>query len=333
MIDDRAKTMEVPAIVDAAAGDSGDTEPPTERFPSVVPDGYADALTEKALAVATPSARDRATLTVIAGVNAGQVFTLEQPELTVGRGVEAGVMLDDPALSRMHARFGCGDDGLHFVVDLESTNGTFHAGRRVERAVLASGDRVQLGPHVILRFAITDEAEATLQRQLYESSTRDGLTVIYNRKYFVERLKSELAYAQRHRTSLAVLMLDVDRFKQINDSHGHLAGDAVLRAIADRVSRAVRREDVFARYGGEEFAVLARSGTAVDAVCLAERLRSAIEQLRVEAASAQITVTVSIGVGCLDELAPGAGDGELIALADTRLYRAKGAGRNRVCSE
>jgi two-component system cell cycle response regulator len=343
MVDDPSKTLEMPAIaIDPVTGAPlTDREPfaVTARHPMVEPldDGNAGALTEKAISIAAPATRDRATLTVITGVDAGQVFSLDAADASVGRGLEASMILEDAAISRLHARIVRSEDGRHAVHDLGSTNGTFVSGRRVERAPLVSGDRIQVGPNVILRFAITDEAEESLLRRLYESSTRDALTSAFNRKYFCERLKTEIAYAERHGTSLAVLLLDVDHFKQINDGYGHLMGDQVLRAVSHRIAGVIRREDVFARYGGEEFAVLARSGNAVDAERLAERLRVAIEHLRVPAASSVVTVTVSIGVASLAECLGGGGGGggetELIALADTRLYKAKAAGRNRVCTE
>ena len=342
MPEDPSKTLEMPALaIDPVTGSPlTDRElPVTLRHASVdavLDEGNAGALTEKAISIAAPATRDRATLTVITGLDAGQVFSLDAADASVGRGLEASLVLEDAAISRLHARIVRGDDGRHVVHDLGSTNGTFVAGRRIERAPLASGDRIQVGPNVILRFAITDEAEETLLRRLYESSTRDALTAAFNRKYFCERLVTEIAYAHRHGSSLAVLLLDVDHFKQTNDGYGHLVGDQVLRAVSHRIAGVIRREDVFARYGGEEFAVLARSGSAVDAARLAERLRASIERLRVPTATSFLTVTVSIGVASLADCAePGrtASDVDLIALADARLYKAKGAGRNRVCTE
>ena len=340
MPEDPSKTLEMPTIaIDPVTGEpeskSGrDSSPVTLRHPSVEPlpdEGTAGALTEKALSIAAPATRDRATLTVITGVNAGQVYSLDAEEVSVGRGLEASIVLEDAAISRKHASLVRGEGGRHFVRDHGSTNGTLVAGRRIESAPLSSGDRIQLGPNVILRFSITDEAEESLLRRLYESSTRDPLTAAFNRKYFSERLSTEIAYAHRHGTSIAVLILDVDHFKQTNDSYGHLVGDQVLRAVSHRIAGVIRREDVFARFGGEEFAVLARSGNAVDAARLAERLRAAVEHLRVPAASSLVTVTVSIGVASLAECSPSASDVELLALADGRLYKAKAAGRNRVC--
>jgi diguanylate cyclase (GGDEF)-like protein len=199
-------------------------------------------------------------------------------------------------------------------------------------AELQNGDRIQVGPTQMLRFSITDDAEEELQRRLYESSTRDGLTRAFNRKYLNERLPAEIAHARRHKTELALLMLDLDRFKEVNDAYGHLAGDMLLRVVASHLLRLIRLEDVLARYGGEEFVVLVRSTAPKDAAVLAERIRTTVEALTITPpdSSLSLSVTVSVGVSSLSELAAEAGPNELLAMADARLYRAKVGGRNRV---
>ena len=212
------------------------------------------------------------------------MFALDQLEHVIGRGTEADLWVEDPAISRRHARFGRRMDGRFFCEDLGSTNGTFVGGRKIEgRCDLQNGDRVQIGPNLMLRFAMTDDAEEELQRRLYESSTRDALTRAFNRKYLNERLIAEIAHARRHKTQLALLMVDLDRFKAINDGHGHLAGDMVLRVVAAHVQRLIRIEDVLARYGGEEFVILVRSTALDDAAKLGERVRTTIERLQISA--------------------------------------------------
>jgi diguanylate cyclase (GGDEF)-like protein len=157
---------------------------------------------------------------------------------------------------------------------------------------------------------------------------QDALTGAYNRKHFAERLASELAYAKRHKAPLSMLIFDLDHFKRVNDSLGHLGGDQVLRTVAALVKRTLRAEDVFARYGGEEFAIIAR-GTDVDqAFLFAERVRGMVEHARIDFNGNPIPVTVSIGVASLVCLAEPTADG-LIAKADERLYAAKRGGRNR----
>jgi diguanylate cyclase (GGDEF)-like protein len=163
------------------------------------------------------------------------------------------------------------------------------------------------------------------------SSTRDPLTGALNRKAFLDRLGAEVAYGARHNAPLSLLLLDVDRFKSINDTHGHTAGDAVLRALAKYLSGALRIEDGLCRYGGEEFAIFARGVGLPDAVKLAERLRTGIHESRVIGGRQKIRFTVSIGVAELKELRKPGAEG-LIELADQRLYAAKEGGRNMVVS-
>jgi two-component system cell cycle response regulator len=321
-------------------GEGEPKSPVTMRLPraasSLPPDFEEEArqrVTEKALSIpATPNDRDRASLTLLTGPDAGQVFPLE-PETILGRDFDAQVRIEDASISRSHARIVRQPNGEYLLEDLDSTNGTFIGADRVVRRELISGDRIQLGPLLTLRFAITDEAEEMLQRQLFEFSTKDHLTRIYNRRYLMSRLAAEVAHARRHGSSLALLLFDIDHFKATNDVHGHLVGDAVLRAIGDHVSALIRVEDVFARFGGEEFVVLIRATGSQDALRLAERVRTSIAALTIRAEGSEVRITISVGVGSLAEIGQKVGGGqELLALADARLFRAKNEGRNRVCS-
>ena len=269
---------------------------------------------------------DHATLVLVAGPTPGQVFVLSADSV-IGRDETADIRVDDPGVSRRHARL-LVDGDRHVIEDLGSSNGTFVNGARISRHPLVTGDRVQLGPRILLRFVL-DDAETTMLRQLFESSTRDPLTGAYNKKYITERLAAEVAHADRHRSSLQLVFLDLDRFKQVNDVHGHLVGDAVLRAVADRVHSLIRTEDVFARFGGEEFVLVSRD---CDAVVLAERLRAAVEALSVPTKDGPLRVTVSLGVARFDELGTDRSAAALLEIADRRLLRAKRAGRNQVCS-
>jgi diguanylate cyclase (GGDEF)-like protein len=217
--------------------------------------------------------------------------------------------------------------------DLGSTNGTFVGGLRIDRVELRSGDRIHIGPKVSVSFAILDSQAELMTHQLYESAMRDTLTRAHNRRYLIERMESEIAYARRHATRLSLIMFDIDHFKRVNDAHGHLAGDEVLREVAALVSRLIRTEDVFARYGGEEFVVLARGIEHGNAARFAERIRTAVERLEIAGEDTVLRVTISAGVASLDELPEGSRESEvLFRVTDERLYKAKSAGRNRVIS-
>ncbi len=322
---------------------TGSVPPESEgRATTEAPPGFAEeeATTRQSaetlvLAVPSPGAhRTSAQLTIIAGPNAGRSHSLNRGETVLGRGREAHVFVDDAGASRAHARIVVTEDGRYVIEDLKSRNGTFVGGRRVERAELKSGDRIAIGSGVTLSFAILDAQAERMAHQLYESSVRDALTRAYNRRYLVERLGSEIAYARRHAAPLSLIMFDLDHFKRVNDTFGHVAGDDVLRDVAALVSRMIRTEDVFARYGGEEFVVLARGIEHGNAGRFAERLRAAVQRLEVCTGSQVVTVTISVGYASLDELGEGQRTPEgLVRLADARLYGAKSAGRNRAHGE
>jgi len=284
--------------------------------------------TLEARRLAIPSGPSRATLTLVSGPNAGAIFPLLLDENVIGRTRECAIRIDDPGISRRHARIVRRGPEAYFLEDLGSRNGTFIRGNRITNQALGEGDRLALGPSVEFRFGFTDEAEEGLLRRLYESSVLDPLTGAYNRKHFGERLASEVAYAKRHKTPLSMLMFDLDHFKKINDTCGHLGGDHVLRTVAALVKKTLRAEDVFARYGGEEFAVIARGIDVDKALLFAERVRTIVEAARIEFNGARIPVTISVGVASMTCTADPSPEG-LIAKADERLYAAKRAGRNR----
>jgi diguanylate cyclase (GGDEF)-like protein len=291
--------------------------------------------TDATVPLPTPaSARQatRALLTVVNGGGAGRVHPVRDDETIIGRGKECQMRIDDAGTSRRHARITQSRDGRHVVEDMGSTNGTFVNGRRIQRHELQSGERIHIGPNVIITFAILDSQAVRLTHQMYESSVRDPLTRAHNRRYLVERLASEIAYARRHGSRLALLLFDVDHFKRVNDTHGHLAGDEVLREVAALVSRMIRAEDVFARFGGEEFVVLVRGIEHANVARFAERLRMGVERLEIPAESVILRATISVGFVSIDQLGVDerTADG-LMRLADERLYRAKTDGRNRTC--
>jgi diguanylate cyclase (GGDEF)-like protein len=176
---------------------------------------------------------------------------------------------------------------------------------------------------------------AANRARLVRAGLTDYLTGWHNRRYLHVRLREELARAQRQGSALALLMLDLDHFKQINDSCGHLGGDEALREVAARIESQVRASDTAARFGGDEFAVLMPGAGAAEARRLAERIRAAVTRSPVEAGPGlHLPVSVSIGLAALAP-PPGAGDlkalaEQLLAEADAALYRAKAAGRDRI---
>ncbi len=215
----------------------------------------------------------------------------------------------------------------------ERLHGSLNFGSNDEKRFsrhLATDFLAHLG--VITSFAI----ENTVNRaRLVRSGLTDFLTGWHNRRYLHARMKEELARAQRQGTGLTCLLIDLDRFKQINDQHGHLAGDMALREAAQRVDAHIRDSDAAARFGGDEFVVLAPGISPEQAAALAERIRAAVSDTPLDIPGGKsLSLTVSIGVAGIvlgrNQTDLKAAAEELLAEADAALYRAKQNGRNRV---
>jgi diguanylate cyclase (GGDEF)-like protein len=183
----------------------------------------------------------------------------------------------------------------------------------------------------IFKYLASDALESQYHECVFRIVTTDGLTGAYNKRYLLDALERELHRLQRDTAPVTLMLLDLDKFKSINDTYGHLAGDAVLVEFARRAQAELRGGEIFARYGGEEFAVLAPRTTVAAACQVAERVRAAVAAAPILFESQAIPLTTSIGVaGTTDAATAGS---ELLATADARLYRAKDSGRNQVCSD
>jgi len=296
-----------------------------------------DETTDVVTAVETPAQgadrRDRLTLIALVGQHGEPMIPIDGEVAVFGRGRNVDVRLDDPGLSRRHVRFFRMDGGW-WIEDLGSRNGTFVDGERlgVPRR-LRDGDRIQIGKGCVFRASLHDAVEHAATKRMVDSAVKDPLTQVYNRRHLDDRLTQELAFARRHRTPMSVLLIDVDHFKQVNDVHGHLAGDAVLRVMGKLLQRIVRTEDLVARYGGEEFAVVARGIDARNAAILAERVRRTVEATKFPTAQGILRITVSVGVATFREELRYETVHDLLAAADAGLYRAKEGGRNRCCAD
>ncbi|MGO8994214.1 MAG: diguanylate cyclase [Polyangiaceae bacterium] len=323
--DEHEETLSLMRVIPIPSDSSGQPTAKQRRLRSDTPFGPVNL---------SPPHCDRATLTVVSGVDAGRVFLLPREETIVGRANGVTLQIDDPSISRRHARVVHTEEGQYFLEDLASKNGTFVNGHAVGRVPLTSGDRLQLGPDLLFQFALVDEREEALHRRLYESSTRDMLTGLTNRRRLFQRLEIDLPRAQADGNDTGLLMIDIDHFKQINDTYGHLAGDNVLRAFAICATTMFRARDLFARYGGEEFVAVVSCVTMEELVALAERLRVALAKVCVEFDGGSVSATVSVGVAMWSECVSKCASLnclDLVALADERMYAAKQAGRNGVC--
>jgi len=261
------------------------------------------------------------------GPDMGRRHPLRPGRTTIGRGETAGVRVQDNSVSRTHAIVESNTEGC-YVIDQKSLNGTHVNDRPVNGAhQLVDGDYVRIG-NAIFRYLEGGNIEAEYHEELHRLAIVDGLTQLHNRRYLLDFLDRELARARRHERPLSVLMFDIDKFKSINDTHGHLCGDAVLRDLSNCLRPTIRREDLLARYGGEEFCVVLVETDHTQAVGAGERIRRAVEGTIFEFEGERFPVTVSVGAATVGTKHESPDD--LLQAADARLYEAKRTGRNKV---
>ncbi|HEV7893931.1 MAG TPA: GGDEF domain-containing protein [Pyrinomonadaceae bacterium] len=274
----------------------------------------------------------------------GELFAapipLERDEVILGRALEADVRVNDARASRMHARITVERDAAtgearYRITDLGSTNGTLLNGETVLDAYLQDGDKVTVGEQ-LLRFDLLDDIDREYQRQIHRLLAHDELTGLLTSKSFFSELRREAARAETEARPFCVLMMDLDHFKTVNDTHGHLVGSQTLEEVGSLITAALRAGDVAARFGGEEFAAFLLNADCAQGLVAAERVRAAIESHHFPATrrgagqetGETLRITISIGVATYPDDARD--PIELIELADTALYRAKNLGRNRV---
>lgn len=264
-------------------------------------------------------------LVVIYGPNLGRRYPLDGAELRIGRGADNDMVIDMDNVSRLHAKVFKKDDGI-YVEDLDSTNGSYVNDVEVKADRLRNGDLLKIGG-AILKFIQGGNIEALYHEEIYRMTIIDGLTQIHNKRYFLEFLDREMARCSRYDRPLSLVMFDVDHFKKLNDTYGHLAGDSVLKRLAELIAKHVRKEELFARYGGEEFAIIMPETTGKKAGIFCEKIRRMIESTPFVYEAKEIAVTISLGLTTMgrhrEPLA-------FIKGADEMLYRAKANGRNRV---
>jgi two-component system cell cycle response regulator len=320
-------------------GESGTFVSPAHGVPQIAEESLEDERPTGQWAISQVGnplelVRDRGVLVRLDGDASGEVISLPREPIIVGRSSRAHVHIAEPSVSREHARI-VYEYGAYYAVDGGSQNGTMVAGRKIMRAELRDGDLVQFGQRSTYRFSLMDQTQEQVMRRLFESSTRDPLTGADNRRNMESRLQSEIAFAERHKRPLSVILLDIDFFKSVNDRYGHPAGDEVLKSVAAVVRGQLRTEDAFARYGGEEFVIVLRDTTLAQAALVADRVREKIGKSSVALGGPDgVTLTVTASAGCASlACSVVASTEELIGVADRRLYRAKRGGRNRVVAK
>jgi len=264
---------------------------------------------------------------------------VDREEVLLGRAIEADVRVNDSKVSRLQAKitsiFDPESNRADFVLtDLDSRNGTFLNGRRIQESVLQNGDKIMIGEH-ILRFEFLDEIDREYQRQIHRLISHDDLTGLLSGRSFFSELRREAARSTAEGRGFGVLMMDIDHFKIVNDTYGHLTGSKTLEEIGGCIVRSLRSGDAAARFGGEEFSAFLLEAELGQVMVAAERIRSCIEEepfsvMQKGQAAGRHHVTISIGVSTFPE--DSRDPIELVEMADSALYRAKREGRNRVCA-
>ncbi len=265
-------------------------------------------------------------LVVLSGKDMGKTLSISKAKIKLGRDESADIPLDDPAASRNHAVILKKNDQIH-LIDQSSTNGTYLNLTKVDTAVLKNGDRILIGT-TVLKFLYADSVEVNFHDEIYKLAVLDGLTQVYNKKHFTELLKVEMSRAHRQKTPLSLSLVDIDNFKQINDTFGHQAGDYLLANIAKLFKKNIRSEDVLARYGGEEFIFMLPDTNIQMALTVMAKLRTLLGRAVYTYSDQQIKVTFSAGIQALEPSIVSIS--EFISLADKKLYLSKKQGKDRI---
>jgi two-component system, cell cycle response regulator len=279
------------------------------------------------LSARRPQKERQPALILYDGDEIGGLHSLTKDETIIGRGAGCDIVIAEPRVSPRHAMIRRTPDAGDFeIVDLGSATGTLLEGAPVRRAVLQSGDKVGIGGRV-LSFAMLDKADLAYQSRIVQMIHVDELTGLLTKRSLFRALETELTRAQRYRHPIAVLMMDLDHFKLVNDTYGHLVGSFCLSEVGKLIRMSTRETDVSGRYGGEEFVTFLPESEAVAGMIVAERIRTAMESHVFRYNDVAFSVRISIGIAGWPE--DGNDVESLVRAADTALYRAKRLGRNR----
>jgi two-component system cell cycle response regulator len=266
-------------------------------------------------------------LVIISQDGLGEVFPLVSGGNTLGSGEEANVHLPYRGIDPVHATLHL-DETL--TLEANSANLVLIDGQVVSGSrALQVGNTIELGV-VTMKYREFDEEDETYHEALRQLAIRDGLTNLFNARYFRDALVKEHDFCVRKQSSLALLFMDIDHFKQINDRFGHAFGDFVLKELARLLTTRLRGYDLLARYGGEEFVFLVREESPESVHELAERICADARNHVFHFAGVRTRVTVSIGYEWWNGIDRDLTSEDLLRRADDQLYRAKSNGRDRV---
>lgn len=269
----------------------------------------------------------KAYILFISGPLKGKSHLISGDSCVIGRANDANIVVNDNRISRHHIKLNVKRDEIE-LEDLGSTNGTYVNGKKITKCILRNDDRVHLSGNTIFKFAYGDEIEIMFQKEMHQMANFDAVTGVYNKHYLTERLNEEFSFSKRNNVPISILMIDIDFFKKVNDTYGHIAGDYILHGVAQNLKKTLREEDILARYGGEEFMIIMRNSNLESAKILAERLRVGIENETYKFEGEKIKITISLGGASLTNANHETAE-KLIDAADKNLYKSKKDGRNR----
>jgi len=273
--------------------------------------------------------KDKASLRQLNGTFIGRKYPINKGTTLVGRDPGLDVTIQEESVSRRHAELIFDVESLQ-VIDLNSTNGTFINDKQIKNKTANPGDLVRFG-NIIFKYIPSGNIETVFHDELSNLAHLDGLTGCFNRKYILDYLETEVKRCQKLELPLSLIMLDLDHFKDVNDTYGHLAGDYVLKETVRLIKeRVLRASDILGRYGGEEFCVIMSEATLRTALDVAERIRKAVIGNNFVFEGNKLNITISGGAAEVGKTTDTSKT--LIDMADKALYKAKQSGRNKVCS-
>lgn len=295
-------------------------------------------MSDRTMRIKTPRRRKDlrrvyAVLTVIEGREIGRDYRLRQDQCVIGRDHDCDICIPEKTVSRRHARIqrryikGTGSYEYR-LVDAGSTNRTLVNNSEADNLLLKNGDKIRVG-HTTLRFDLLDAEDIKYHKTIQKKIRYDDLTGLLTKESLYLALEHELQRCHQFELPLSVLMMDLDHFKKVNDTHGHQAGSHTIAEIGSIIANSLRKTDVSARYGGEEFVSYLSEQNSGMARVAADHLRQVIETTPILYGAISVSITISIGVAQFPD--DGTTIEELVGRADEALYEAKNSGRNRVC--